>query len=69
MPRTRSVPHRSRLHHAPFAPPAARLVLLDALDAAGEPRAALAIVGRRVPVAYPTVAAAIAALRELQGVR
>ena len=39
-----------------------RLVLLHACrDAAGEPRAALPLPGRRAPVAYPSVAEAVAA--------
>ncbi|SFK99452.1 hypothetical protein SAMN02745775_113127 [Falsiroseomonas stagni DSM 19981] len=50
-------------------PPAigARLLLrADMLDADGEPRACIAIPGRRVPLAYPNLAAALAALRDME---
>ncbi|WP_281244666.1 hypothetical protein [Falsiroseomonas stagni] len=36
------------------------------LDADGEPRACIAIPGRRVPLAYPNLAAALAALRDME---
>jgi hypothetical protein len=39
------------------------LLLPDAMDPQGEPRPALAIPGRRLPVVYPTVTAALEAKR------
>ena len=45
----------------------ARLLLrADMLDAEGEPRACISIPGQRVPLAYPTIAAALAALRVME---
>ena len=45
----------------------ARLILRDDLrDAEGEPRACIAIPGQRVPLAYPNIAAALAALRVME---
>jgi len=47
--------------------PAARIVLLDTCrDAEGQPRPALMIPGRRLPVAFPTIAAALAELRRME---
>ncbi len=52
------------------APGGARLALLHACcDAAGEPRAALLVPGRRAPVVYPSVAEAIAAKAALEARR
>jgi hypothetical protein len=45
-----------------------RLLLLpDARDAEAEPRPALAIPGQRLPTIFPTVAAALAAKRAMEG--
>lgn len=45
----------------------ARVILHPALcDAAGEPRPCLLLPGRRAPVAFPNMAAALAALRTLE---
>lgn len=50
--------------------PAARIVLLDTCrDADGQPRPALMIPGRRLPVAFHTLAAALAALRAMEAQR
>jgi hypothetical protein len=47
--------------------PAAKLVLRDDLpDADGQPRACLALPGRRVPIAFESLGAALAALREME---
>jgi len=64
-------------HATPLRPtaPAPRLLLLpDAPDADGQPRVALALptlsTGRRAAlVIFPTIAAALAALRTMEGVR
>ncbi|MGK7863198.1 hypothetical protein [Falsiroseomonas sp. E2-1-a4] len=57
----------------PPPPPAARrdcgarLVLRDDLrDADGEPRACITIPGRRLPLAYPNLRAALAALQSME---
>lgn len=48
----------------------ARIVLRDDLrDAEGSPRACIAIPGRRLPLAFPTFAAALAALRAMESAR
>lgn len=45
----------------------ARLILRDDLrDAEGQPRACLAIPGRRLPLAFPSIAAALAALAHME---
>ncbi|HJS85710.1 MAG TPA: hypothetical protein VJ779_09630 [Acetobacteraceae bacterium] len=45
-----------------------RLVLRDDLrDPDGEPRACILIPGRRVPLAFPNISAAVAALRRMEG--
>ncbi len=45
----------------------ARLVLRDDLrNAEGEPRACIAIPGRRVPLAFPSISAAVAALARME---
>jgi hypothetical protein len=50
--------------------PRARLLLRsDIRDADGEPRACIAIPGRRLPLAFPSVAAALAALRQMEAAR
>lgn len=47
--------------------PAAKLVLRDDLrDADGQPRACLALPGRRLPIAFASLGAALAALREME---
>lgn len=58
---------------APEPPPpprrdcGARLVLRNDLrDADGEPRACLTIPGRRLPLAYPNLRAALAALKNME---
>ena len=57
--RTTSAPH---IHK-----PAAKLVLRDDLrDAEGQPRACLALPSRRVPIAFASLGAALAALREME---
>jgi len=38
-------------------------------DAEGEPRPALLIAGRRLPVAFPTLATALAAKRSIEAAR
>jgi hypothetical protein len=49
------------------APPRARLILMDtARDADGMPRAALLIPGRRLPTAFPSLAAALAAQAHME---
>jgi len=55
----------------PAAPPratsGARLLLRDDLrDAEGMPRACLAIPGRRLPLAFPSITAALAALANME---
>ncbi len=46
---------------------AARVILRDDLrDAEGEPRACIAIPGRKLPVAFPSLADALAALRDME---
>jgi hypothetical protein len=48
-------------------PCGARLMLRDDLrDAEGEPRACLVIPGRRLPVAFPSITMALAALATLE---
>ncbi|WP_160935891.1 hypothetical protein [Teichococcus coralli] len=42
------------------------LLLPDAADREGEPRPALAVPGHRLPLIYPTLAAALQAKRELE---
>ena len=72
MIRSRTCGQHHRLRAAALAPlrptaPAARIVLLDACrDAEGQPRPALMIPGRRLPVAFPTIAAALAELRRME---
>lgn len=45
----------------------ARLLLRDDLrDAEGNPRACIHLPGRRLPLAYPNLAAALAALRAME---
>jgi hypothetical protein len=47
--------------------PAPRLTLRDDLrDASGEPRPCLTWPGRMLPLAFPTIGAALAALREME---
>ncbi|MCB4820752.1 hypothetical protein [Roseicella aerolata] len=47
--------------------PLPRLVLLpDCCDANGEPRAGLMIPGHRLPIAFPSMAAAVAELRRME---
>jgi hypothetical protein len=73
--------HRRRRSTAPapmplfeWRPPAprprltgARLLLRDDLrDAEGNPRACIALPGQRHPLAFPTLAAAVAALRAME---
>ncbi len=49
------------------AAPAPRLILrADLRDADGEPRACLAIPGRRLPLAFPSIPAALAALAHME---
>jgi hypothetical protein len=51
----------------PAAIRGARLfLLLDLQDANGEPRVCLLIPGHRLPLAFPTVTAALAALRVME---
>ena len=45
------------------------LLLADALDADGLPRAALAFPGRPYPIVFPTFAAAVAALHATENSR
>ncbi len=45
------------------------LLLADALDTDGLPRPALAIPGRRLPTTFPTLAAALSALRTMEAAR
>lgn len=52
------------------AAPRSRLILLETcLDADGQPRPALLIPGRRVPLAFRTMAAALAAQRVMEAGR
>lgn len=52
-------------HHRPAT--GARIVLRDDLrDAEGEPRACLVIPGRRLPLAFPSIPAALAALAHME---
>ena len=54
-------------HHRRPATIGPRVVLRDDLrDAEGVPRACIAIPGRRVPLAFPNIAAALAALRDME---
>lgn len=49
------------------APTLPRLLLRDDLrNAAGEPRACIAIPGQNAPLAFPTLAAALAALAHME---
>ncbi|MFN7306214.1 MAG: hypothetical protein ACK5TQ_06495 [Acetobacteraceae bacterium] len=59
---------RRRKTRAPhIQKPAAKLVLRDDLrDADGQPRACLALPGRRLPIAFASLGAALAALREME---
>jgi hypothetical protein len=51
----------------PRPAPVARLVLRDDLrDADGAPRACIVIPGRRAPLAFPTIAEALAALQRME---
>lgn len=55
------------LHHRPHSP-RARIVLRDDLrDAEGEPRACIVMPGRRLPLAFPNIPAALAALAHMEG--
>lgn len=60
--------NRRRKIRAPhIQKPAAKLVLRDDLrDADGQPRACIALPGRRLPIAFPSLGAALAALREME---
>ncbi|MDJ0391362.1 hypothetical protein QMO56_24960 [Roseomonas sp. E05] len=63
---------RRRKPTPPPARPAApiRLLILEACrDAEGQPRAALALPGLRLPVVYPSLAAAVAAKTALEAPR
>jgi hypothetical protein len=64
----RETKNRRRKIHAPhIQKPAAKLVLRDDLrDADGQPRACIAIPGKRLPVAFASLGAALAALREME---
>ena len=56
--------HRA-VAHTPA--PAARILLLDTCrDAEGQPRPGLLIPGRRLPVVFPTIAAALAAKKLME---
>jgi hypothetical protein len=47
--------------------PGARVILRDDLrDAEGQPRACLAIPGRPLPLAFPSISAALAALARME---
>jgi len=50
-----------------LAPTSARVVLRDDLrDAEGQPRACIVIPGRRLPLAFPSIPAALAALARME---
>ncbi len=53
-------------HPRPRAMGARLLLRADLRDAEGEPRACIAIPGQRVPLAYPNITAALAALRAME---
>lgn len=53
----------------PSGPPVRMLLLHGCPDAMGDPRPALLIPGRRLPVAFPTLAAALAAKRSMEAAR
>jgi len=55
--------------HQPTAPRPRLLLRDDLRDADGEPRFCISIPGRRLPVAYPTINAALAALRAMEAAR
>ena len=56
--------------HMPLATTGPRLILRDDLrDAEGAPRACLAIPGRRLPLAFPNIGAALAALHAMESAR
>ena len=61
--------YRKPRQRAPL-PAAPRIVLLHGLTGPdGEPRAAVAMPGSPIPTLYPTVAAALAALRSMEAAR
>ena len=72
--RTTTAPHPAPLplfewaaRRQRIAAPAPRLILrADLRDADGEPRACLAIPGRRLPLAFPNMPAALAALAQME---
>ncbi len=54
------------LPRRPAGPPVRVLLLHGCRDAEGEPRPALLIPGQRLPVAFRTIAAALAAKRDME---
>ncbi|MDI3307832.1 MAG: hypothetical protein QJR07_12090 [Acetobacteraceae bacterium] len=63
---TRTTTPAPRLLLLPDAPRPRLLLREDLRDAEGQPRFCLSIPGRRLPVAFPTISAALAALRALK---
>lgn len=53
----------------PIGPPVRMLLLHGCPDAGGKPRPARLILGRRLPVAYPALAATLAAKRQMEAAR
>ncbi|MCK8788236.1 hypothetical protein M0638_28195, partial [Roseomonas sp. NAR14] len=67
---SKRVQYRRKPRQRAPLPAAPRLLLMPGLmNADGEPRAAVAMPGCPIPTLYPTVAAALAALRTLEAAR